>query len=116
MALPLPQPVLTSLYSKRSSLMNAFTLISFVYPLLSVAMVCWTFHYTKRILETLFVHRFSHATMPLRNLFKVRGRYYSKAVSDVVYVCRTVATTGDLLLLCPISSTTRSTPLHVGIY
>ena len=37
----------------------------------SVAMVCWTLHYAKRLLETLFVHRFSHATMPLRNLFKV---------------------------------------------
>ncbi|RLU23507.1 hypothetical protein DMN91_003712 [Ooceraea biroi] len=34
------------------------------------AAVAWTVHYAKRLLETLFVHRFSHATMPLRNLFK----------------------------------------------
>lgn len=37
----------------------------------SLGAICWTFHYSKRILETLFVHRFSHATMPLFNLFKV---------------------------------------------
>ncbi|ENN76812.1 probable very-long-chain enoyl-CoA reductase art-1 [Dendroctonus ponderosae] len=36
----------------------------------SVALVCWSVHYLKRILETIFVHRFSHGTMPLLNLFK----------------------------------------------
>ncbi|CAI8045894.1 Very-long-chain enoyl-CoA reductase, partial [Geodia barretti] len=41
-----------------------------------VAMVCWTLHYAKRLLETLFVHRFSHATMPLRNLFKNCSYYW----------------------------------------
>ncbi|XP_044740823.1 very-long-chain enoyl-CoA reductase [Chrysoperla carnea] len=35
-----------------------------------LAAICYTVHYAKRILETLFVHRFSHATMPIRNLFK----------------------------------------------
>jgi very-long-chain enoyl-CoA reductase len=33
-------------------------------------MVFHTAHYAKRILETIFVHHFSHATMPLSNLFK----------------------------------------------
>ena len=28
-------------------------------------------HYAKRLLETVFVHRFSNATMPIMNLFKV---------------------------------------------
>ena len=37
----------------------------------SIAAVCWTAHFAKRLLETIFVHRFSHATMPLFNLFKV---------------------------------------------
>ena len=38
---------------------------------ISIACACWTLHYAKRLLETVFVHRFSHNTMPIRNLFKV---------------------------------------------
>lgn len=43
------------------------------------AAACWTFHYVKRILETLLVHRFSHATMPLANLFKNCSYYWGFA-------------------------------------
>ncbi|KAL3994897.1 3-oxo-5-alpha-steroid 4-dehydrogenase family protein [Acanthocheilonema viteae] len=43
------------------------------------ALVCWTFHYAKRLLETQFVHRFSNATMPLRNIFKNCGYYWTFA-------------------------------------
>lgn len=43
------------------------------------AAICWSFHYIKRILETIFVHRFSHATMPLKNLFKNCSYYWGFA-------------------------------------
>ena len=37
---------------------------------LSMAVFAWTLHYAKRLFETFFVHKFSHGTMPLTNLFK----------------------------------------------
>uniref|UniRef100_A0A1I8Q4G6 very-long-chain enoyl-CoA reductase n=1 Tax=Stomoxys calcitrans TaxID=35570 RepID=A0A1I8Q4G6_STOCA len=41
-----------------------------------IAAACYTVHYVKRLLETIFVHRFSHSTMPLRNLFKNCSYYW----------------------------------------
>jgi len=41
-----------------------------------IAAGCWTLHYAKRLLETLFVHRFSHATMPIFNLIKNCSYYW----------------------------------------
>lgn len=51
-----------------------------------IACVCWSIHYIKRLLETIFVHRFSHATMPLRNLFKNCSYYWLFAMYVAYYV------------------------------
>jgi len=48
-------------------------------PVVTTALLCWTFHYFKRDFETVFIHRFSHGTMPIRNLFKNCSYYWGFA-------------------------------------
>ncbi|KAK0088854.1 hypothetical protein PV325_010451 [Microctonus aethiopoides] len=47
-----------------------------MHSVVHTAAICWSIHYAKRLLETLLVHRFSHATMPIRNLFKNCSYYW----------------------------------------
>jgi len=76
-----------------------------------IAAACWAAHYAKRLLETIFVHRFSHSTMPVRNLFKNCSYYWGfagyvayhvnhplfTAPSDIqVYVCAALFALSEL--------------------
>jgi len=50
-----------------------------IHPAVTIALICHSFHYAKRLYETQFVHRFSNGTMPIRNLFKNCSYYWGFA-------------------------------------
>lgn len=52
----------------------------------NIAGMCWLAHYAKRLFETIFIHRFSHATMPIFNLFKNCSYYWGFAGYVAYYV------------------------------
>ncbi|XP_069050213.1 very-long-chain enoyl-CoA reductase-like isoform X1 [Lepisosteus oculatus] len=62
----------------------AFT--SSPYPVVTLACVCHSFHYLKRLIETIFVHRFSHGTMPLRSIMRNCIYYWGFAAWLAYYI------------------------------
>lgn len=51
-----------------------------------IAVIAWTLHYAKRLFETFFVHKFSHGTMPLTNLFKNCTYYWGFALFVIALI------------------------------
>lgn len=78
-----------------------------------LACAYWTFHYVKRILETFFLHKFSHGTMPIFNLFKNCAYYWGFAafvayfINHPLYTAPPLSRAQPLLLfamLCQLSN------------
>ncbi|TNN65140.1 Very-long-chain enoyl-CoA reductase [Liparis tanakae] len=50
---------------------HEYALTSSPHPVVRRAFACHTFHYMKRLIETIFVHRFSHGTLPLGTIVRM---------------------------------------------
>ncbi|XP_060515763.1 probable very-long-chain enoyl-CoA reductase art-1 [Cylas formicarius] len=67
-------------------------------PTAKIALFCWSVHYLKRLVETLFIHRFSHGTMPIRNLFKNCGYYWGFCLYVAYHVNHPLFTPPSILM------------------
>uniref|UniRef100_A0A8C5Q9A7 Steroid 5-alpha reductase C-terminal domain-containing protein n=1 Tax=Leptobrachium leishanense TaxID=445787 RepID=A0A8C5Q9A7_9ANUR len=63
---------------------HAFT--SSPHSVIHLACWCHSFHYIKKLIEVMFVHRFSHGTMPLRRLVKNCLCYWAFAAWLAFYI------------------------------
>jgi len=63
----------------------SFTNVPPASDLQKLSMACICLHFFKRELETVFVHRFSLATMPVRNIFKNSAHYWLLAGLNIAY-------------------------------
>uniref|UniRef100_A0A8D2ZFJ0 Trans-2,3-enoyl-CoA reductase-like 2a n=2 Tax=Scophthalmus maximus TaxID=52904 RepID=A0A8D2ZFJ0_SCOMX len=56
------------------------------HPVVTRACACHTFHYVKRMIETIFVHRFTHGTMPLRIIVRNCAYYWGFSAWLAYYI------------------------------
>uniref|UniRef100_A0A673ZGZ5 Trans-2,3-enoyl-CoA reductase-like 2a n=1 Tax=Salmo trutta TaxID=8032 RepID=A0A673ZGZ5_SALTR len=76
-------PHLSLSLSRLSSLSSLIFLVSLSFRL---ACACHTCHYIKRLIETIFVHRFSHGTMPLRTIIRNCVYYWTFSAWLAFYI------------------------------
>ncbi|KPP58116.1 very-long-chain enoyl-CoA reductase-like [Scleropages formosus] len=63
-----------------------YTLTSSPHPVVTLACICYSLHYFKRLIETIFVHRFSHGTMPLQSAVRNCIYYWGCAAWLAYYI------------------------------
>jgi very-long-chain enoyl-CoA reductase len=80
--------------------------------LYNLSLYIWIIHYCKRLLETLFIHKFSKSNMPITNLFKNSIYYWGTSIflsliqvnnNDNIYIYKLTNNNIILLLLWIIS-------------
>ncbi|XP_075869833.1 LOW QUALITY PROTEIN: very-long-chain enoyl-CoA reductase [Nelusetta ayraudi] len=80
-----------------------YALASSHHPVVTLACACHTFHYAKRLLETIFVHHFSPGTMPLRAIVRNCAYYWGFSAWLAYYINHplyTPPTYGDVQAHC----------------
>ena len=76
----------SKVYSKQAVLLLCVVLTH------RLAVAAWPLHYAKRLFETFFVHKFSHGTMPLTNLFKNCAYYWGYTLFVGYSICHPLYT------------------------